>query len=819
MSLIKHLTFERQSNKEKIEHTMSAPPSTPPRTDVTTQPTPPPVKPTTTTTSSSSQQEFETEIKELESIPTTGTANYFASLFPSNIYDSFGSILTFARELNVQIPSPEFVFCGTQNSGKSAILEAIIGHAINHVNNVATDDLSKLTLDNIATKRPLFINLVNNKQVKEKPKVTVRRDLSQLTGLDSKNLEADWVCEDFTKLSDELRRRLSKFSNVPVYVQVEHESFLNVTFIDTPGLNTNLLKEDKVETDDISAKKIEETVLSLLRPSHRQIVCVEQSNDWTQLQMFNIVKKVDPSMTRTTLVYSKFHNYLKTHLNATIKVNRYLAGKPRDSNQVFFVSLFSSKVRSSNLNSDKFQEKVFQAYQLDRSVLDTLQFDKRFSENIGIHNLRREIQQNAWKSYQARIPEILKRLRGLKRDTGAKLEKLRNLLQSLDSSRLRTTATNYVVYFLQIIEKLIAGTAEANPSVTGQTALEEKNYGVGEWFDSNYQEIKVDPVEWKIPYYDTRLYGGQQFERLIAEFKAVVDHTKITDVSMDDIATASGLNRLNNLPNFAYAACDIAQSKVRDSLVTLIDQLCKRAVYIMKRLSQVASKIMESRRKNAQQTNSGVSFSTDLLEASDDDFNRFPYFIYHVKDLYNEFVDQTSELVRNKCNDEFYCTAAIYWDISEMTDLSAHIPKDISDMKQVKDSVVNLSSKIFDDLKSRIAKNVMLKFYNFFLIPMQTSLWNTIQGTVTCLSDSALAEIFEVNAVKEKLLEDEKVLKNVLDRCVSQEESFLRESTIFSHPVQHKNLVDKDDEDSTSYGSSPSSFQRSGPPPSILGGF
>jgi hypothetical protein len=46
----------------------------------------------------------------------------------------------------------------------------------------------------------------------------------------------------------------------------------------------------------------------------------------------------------------------------------------------------------------------------------------------------------------------------------------------------------------------------------------------GDWRDADFQPIRFDPVEWKIPHANSKLYGGQQFERLLAEFKAVVEH-------------------------------------------------------------------------------------------------------------------------------------------------------------------------------------------------------------------------------------------------------------------------------------------------------
>ena len=77
--------------------------------------------------------------------------------------------------------------------------------------------------------------------------------------------------------------------------------------------------------------------------------------------------------------------------------------------------------------------------------------------------------------------------------------------------------------------------------------------GDGEWLDIHGQAVKFDPEEWSIPYWDAKLYGGQQFERLLSEFKAVCMHTNMPAISVADVATATGLNKLNNVPNYAWA--------------------------------------------------------------------------------------------------------------------------------------------------------------------------------------------------------------------------------------------------------------------------
>lgn len=61
-----------------------------------------------------------------------------------------------------------------------------------------------------------------------------------------------------------------------------------------------------------------------------------------------------------------------------------------------------------------------------------------------------------------------------------------------------------------------------------------------------------------VPYNDARVYGGQQFKRLLSAFGQVAGNCSMSEASAEAMATAAGINRLNNLPNYAWAACEIA---------------------------------------------------------------------------------------------------------------------------------------------------------------------------------------------------------------------------------------------------------------------
>lgn len=199
-------------------------------------------------------------------------------------------------------------------------------------------------------------------------------------------------------------------------------------------------------------------------------------------------------------------------------------------------------------------------------------FKSSYDANLGIYSFRRYVLNLTWKSYQESIPRILKQLRAKKAMTERKIKEVEKQLQSLDSAKLRAIASNYVVNFLQVVERLISGTSEGNPAVNGQTLDEEKNshgkgkkkftkkkpqlffskIGDGDWVDLYNRVIRFEPEEWNIPYWDNKLYGGQQFERLLSEYSAVARNTAIGEITTDDVATATGINKLNNIPNYAW---------------------------------------------------------------------------------------------------------------------------------------------------------------------------------------------------------------------------------------------------------------------------
>lgn len=681
-------------------------------------------------------------------------------LYPPSIFDAYRKVMNLARDMNTYIQAPEIVFVGPANHQKSAIIEAFVGHSL-------------FDTKGWTTKRPIHFKLLSNPECAQ-PRVTIKRDYS------SKNFATDSRVE-LKELGAELQKRNS-YSLVPLVVDFEYKDCWNLTLIDAPDLLLN-----GAESKGNPPEDLQQRVQDLMHPPHRIIVSVEESCDWGKGLMLDIVKEVDPKLDRSVFVYNKLQRQLK-NFTETQPLNQFFSSTCQgNGDKAFFVDVLEESEPTFNL------AKHVELTKATFELLEQLKFDRRYEAFIGIQALRKHLWDATWKIYQDNIPTVQNRLRALKSGSEQQLAQLKSRLSGMDIFRLRSAASNFVMNFLQSIEKLIVGTLDGNPAQNGQTLVEEKMFA-GEWYDINGEVI--DSTQWNIPYTDTRIYGGQQFERLLAEFRAVAENIQMNDIPLDDVATSAGPQKLNNVNALAWSASDLARRQSMKSFMPLIDQLVKRSVMIMQRLPDIALKMMaNAKSKNRAGPTGGAPRASTLLNRTSSAFGQsqqpefdigtdeFPFFTHHVKDLYEGFISTIAEECRDKCMDEFYCTRLIYWENTKVSVPSSSSKKDVTSL-DVKDTVQALAAKIFDSIRERITRNILLKCHNFFLAPMQSPLWGEIQSKVSVLSNEMLEEVFEVTQTTQRLKDEEKTLQLILDKFGQQESHFQAASHAFSHPVR-----------------------------------
>lgn len=409
----------------------------------------------------------------------------------------------------------------------------------------------------------------------------------------------------------------------------------------------------------------------------------------------------------------------------------------------------------------------------DVRSLEELQFDRRFANQFGMRTLRAFVVQLLWRRYQDAVPQVLKALQTERQRQSSELSRVSNLITNLDTYKLRAAASSYVMSFLQSVEKLLGGTLAGNPGQNGQTlAQEHAEEAAGPWLDASRQILAFDAEDLGISNADAKLYGGQQFARLLSEFRAVASTLTLGELSASEVATAAGPSRINNVSNLAWAASDLAQKRVQRALMPLVEQLYRRGSFILKRLADIVERMIvkQSREERQQQTappggggasfsfggapmaSSSASFGSVLQaqvinvegESQEASFGGsllfvpqapfdccvadYPFFVDSVKNLYSEFVDHSAQVTAHKCLDEFYSTRILYWSVNSeakeaLPDLG---PADEDEALQ---AVALFAGRLFAEQRDRIVESVLLKCHNFFLVPMQTDLWGDIQAS------------------------------------------------------------------------------------------
>jgi hypothetical protein len=560
---------------------------------------------------------------------------------------------------------------------------------------------------------------------------------------------------DLKSLPRQLAKRNKDESELAVVIVYEHRYTLNFTVVDTPGVIVG-------DPDSEALVKV------ALAPTSRHILCCIDAADAAEhtAEMVKLLQQVDPELSRTTFVYTKLHSQLRG-FNSAPDVNAYLHSTAVLEKPAFLVTPVSEALATKHADTADYRRVVWQLQTRDLRLLESLSFDRTYAARIGMHALRKFCVDAAWKAFQMDVPVILRTLRTRRALLSGKIAEVRTRVDDLNAARLRSVANSYVVEFLQVIDQLITGSSEGNPNVNGQTLEEEKAaLGLGEWKSADNSPIATFPDT--IAYHDARVYGGQQFKRLLAAFGQVVAGMRMSDASVEAMATAAGINRLNNVPNYAWVACEIAAQEARKSLLPLVKQLSKRALYVIERLPAIARHIMDNRRTTKWNA-SPVLLATDV--------EQYPYFAFAVLDLFHSFVRDTIAECERKCLDEFLDTRTVYWHLAE--DKQGKLPVERFGAQAAQEAVKELASHVFATLRDRVAANVQLKFFNFLLVPLQTSLVAGVQERTNVMTDDELESKFEVAATKAKLLDEERLLSSSVDSLREMEGALLENASRF----------------------------------------
>jgi GTPase SAR1 family protein len=188
------------------------------------------------------------------------------------------------------------IVVGHQTSGKSALIEALMGFQFNQVGG-GTKTRRPVALRmqyNPACSVPLcFLTLENGKEEQRS-----LADIQAYIEAENKRLENDPTrCFDSREIN----------------IRVEYRYCPNMIVIDTPGMLHSMKGRQLTPQQRKlahAAREAEALVLSKIRCQDYIILCVEDTTDWKHATTRNIVMQADPELHRTVLVTTKLDTKL-----------------------------------------------------------------------------------------------------------------------------------------------------------------------------------------------------------------------------------------------------------------------------------------------------------------------------------------------------------------------------------------------------------------------------------------------------------------------------------------------------------------------------
>ena len=179
-----------------------------------------------------------------------------------------------------KVQLPQIVVVGSQSSGKSSILESIVGK----------DFLPRGT--GIVTRRPLILQLKHS-----------NKEWAEFAHLGKEKLT------DFNKVNEEIENETQKIagknkgiSNMPIVLKIFSPHLTDLTLVDLPGL-VKVAVGDQPHDIDI---QVRELVLEYISNPNAIILAITPANtDLANSDALKIAKEVDPTYSRTIGVITK----------------------------------------------------------------------------------------------------------------------------------------------------------------------------------------------------------------------------------------------------------------------------------------------------------------------------------------------------------------------------------------------------------------------------------------------------------------------------------------------------------------------------------
>lgn len=644
----------------------------------------------------------------------------------------------------------------------AALVEALMGFQFNHVGG------------GTKTRRPITLHMKYNSACVQPHCYLANEDI----GEQEVSLEE---LQDYIESENARLDREGQFWSKEIVVKIEYKFCPNLTIIDTPGL-ISAAPGKRNSCIQNSARQVESMVRTKMEQKEYIILCLEDSNDWSNATTRRLVMQVDPSLTRTVIVSTKLDTRIPQFARPH-DVEMYLRPPTRLleptmlGGSPFFTSVPSGRVGNSSDAIFRSNEH-FRMAVAEREALDVAELESRLGRKleraerarIGVGQLRRFLEHLLQRRYLENVPTIVPVLEREYRNASRRLEETQGELNDLEPEKLKDKGRIFREAFIAKLALLLRGTVSAPPDRFGETLADEHIRG-GAFVGPDGRPVVTDL---ELPNAHMRLFGGAQYHRAVAEFRAGIGSITCPDISREEIVNACGIDDFHDGVNYTRTACVIAVSKARDMFEPFLHQLGYRLAHILRRMLPIAM---------------------HLLQKDGAFLNGHDLFLKRVGAAYHAFVEEVERASRDKCMEDLQSTTRyVSWSLHTKSRASlkamlskvkppanpssgqqgktgACAPNEGNMMEVLENTLWNrtlgsmseeivaaLVCQIFEGIRDHFVQSVELKFNCFFLMPIIDSFPTRMREELEAAYEEDLDEVFDVAAVRAAL---EQRLKNL----------------------------------------------------------
>ncbi|CAM6098893.1 unnamed protein product [Calypogeia fissa] len=505
-------------------------------------------------------------------------------------YEAYSKLQASAVAFGESVPIPEIVAVGGQSDGKSSLLEALLGFRFN------------IREVEMGTRRPLMLQMIHDASAPE-PRCRLQEEDSDDYGPAISSPAA--VAEAIRSRTESfLKKTGTTVASKPIVMRAEYAFCPNLTIIDTPGF---ILKAKKGELES-TPEDILAMVRELAAPQHRILLFLQQSSvEWCSSLWLDSIRAIDPTLSRTIVVVSKFDNRLQEFAERW-EVDRYLStgGYLGDNARPFFVAL--PKERNNTTSNDEFRRQIQKVdSEIVRHLRDNIVggFDEeQFGNHIGFANLRKYLEVELQRRYRQSAPATLAILEQRCEEVARELFSIDTQLKTAgDVACLRRAGMMHAGAVAAHVVALLDGVSEPHPADWGRTTEEERAESRLSKWPGVTGEVRPSNA-------GLRMYGGAAFERVIDEFRCAacsLDCPPISRVEVANILLAQA-----GRAGAAASALTIARAAARSWLGPLLDTACDRLAHILSNLFDLALERIRIHESHTAGSNHGETVTTNL---------------------------------------------------------------------------------------------------------------------------------------------------------------------------------------------------------------